>query len=119
MAAAASGGDAVPFSMEALAALRAENRPVFLYFTADWCVTCKANEAAAIDRDAVHKAFDKANIAVMRGDFTRRDPIIARFLATRGRAGVPLYLFYPADGGRAVVLPQILSQDALLRLADR
>ena len=118
VAAAASGGDAVPFSMETLTALRAENRPVFLYFTADWCVTCKANEAAAIDRDAVHKAFDKANIAVMRGDFTRRDPIIARFLATRGRAGVPLYLFYPADGGRAVVLPQILSQDALLRLAD-
>ena len=111
------GGQAIAFSEPKLAELRADGKPVFLYFTADWCVTCKANEAAAIDRDAVQKAFDEAGIATMRGDFTRRDPAIARFLASHGRAGIPFYLFYPAGGARARELPQLLSQDRLVALA--
>ncbi len=104
------------FSENRLAKLRAEGRPVFLYFTADWCVTCKINETAAIDRAESRAAFEKAGVVTLKGDFTRRDPAIARFLAQHGRSGVPLYLYYPA-GGEPVVLPQILTVDTLTELA--
>lgn len=89
---------AVPFNADRLSGLRNTGRPVFLYFTADWCVTCKVNEAAAIDRKETVRLFREKGITVMVGDFTRRDPAIARFLAERGRSGVPLYLFYPVTG---------------------
>lgn len=108
------GGQA--FSEAKLAALRAEGRPVFVYFTADWCLTCKVNEAAAIDREETGKAFAKAGIVTMVGDYTRRDPAISRFLAQYGRSGVPLYLYYPR-GGEARILPQVLTVDTLTELA--
>ena len=111
--------NSLPFDEARLAQLQAEGRPIFLYFTADWCVTCKANEAAAIEREGVARAFERGNVAVMSGDFTRRDPAIARFLAAHGRAGVPFYLFYPKDGGEPKELPQLLSQDMLIDLAAR
>ncbi len=79
-----------------LAALRSAGTPIFLYFTADWCLTCKVNEATAIDRAETARLLAAKGVAVMAGDFTRRDPTIARFLADHGRSGVPLYLFYPA-----------------------
>lgn len=104
------------FSEQALSESRGESRPIFLYFTADWCVTCKVNEAAAIDRAETAAAFDKAGIKVMVGDYTRRDPDITRFLAKHGRSGVPLYLYYP-KGGEPQVLPQILTVDMLTELA--
>ena len=103
------------FSERRLAEHRAKGSPVFLYFTADWCVTCKVNEAAAIDRDETQAAFKKAGVVTLKGDFTRRDPAIARFLAKHGRSGVPLYLYYP-KGGEPVVLPQILTVDTLTEL---
>jgi thiol:disulfide interchange protein len=108
------GGEA--FSEQKLSEMRAEGRPVFLYFTADWCVTCKVNEAAAIDRDETAKAFAKAGIVTMVGDYTRRDPAITRFLAKHGRSGVPLYLYYP-KGGEALVLPQVLTVGTLTSLS--
>lgn len=108
------GGQA--FSEARLTELRAEGRPVFLYFTADWCVTCKVNEASAIDRKETSAAFAKAGVVVMVGDYTRRDPQITRFLAKHGRSGVPLYLYYP-KGKEAQVLPQVLTVDTLTELA--
>jgi thiol:disulfide interchange protein/DsbC/DsbD-like thiol-disulfide interchange protein len=109
-AAAPSRGvlNAQPFSERRLAALRAEGRPVFVYFTADWCVTCKINEKAALDRDEVAKAFATRNVAVLVGDWTRGDAAIGRFLESHGRSGVPLYLWY-APGRPVEVLPQILT----------
>ena len=67
---------------------------MFVYFTADWCLTCKANEVAAIDRAEVRDAFRQAGVRVVAGDWTNGDPAITRFLESRGRAGVPLYLWY-------------------------
>src|SRR3546814_272993 len=103
------------FSEARLAALRAEGRPVFLYFTADWCLTCKANEAAAIDRAEVRDAFARKRVAMLVGDWTNADPEISRFLERHGRSGVPLYLWY-APGQEARVLPQILTPSLLATL---
>ena len=106
----------VAFTPEAIAAAQADRRPTFLYFTADWCLTCKVNEKGALSDPAVAEAFEKAGIQVMVGDWTRPDPAIARFLQDRGRAGIPLYLFYSADG-KVTELPQILTVGALTALA--
>jgi thiol:disulfide interchange protein len=94
-----------------------QGRPVFVYFTADWCLTCKANEAAAIDRDEVRKAFRDRGVAVLAGDWTNGDPAITRFLESRGRAGVPLYLWY-APGKPPEELPQILTPSMLISRAQ-
>ncbi|MCZ4340770.1 protein-disulfide reductase DsbD family protein [Sphingomonadaceae bacterium G21617-S1] len=117
-ATAAAGGDAggEPFSEARLAALQAQRKPVFLYFTADWCLTCKVNEQAAIERPAVRRAFADSGIAVMVGDWTNGDPAIGRFLEARGRSGVPLYLFYRRDG-QIETLPQVLTPGLLTGLA--
>jgi len=86
--------------------------PVFVYFTADWCLTCKANEAGAIDRAEVRDAFKKAGVKVLAGDWTNGDPAITRFLEERGRAGVPYYLWY-RPGQPPEELPQILTPSML------
>ncbi|MFN3369936.1 MAG: protein-disulfide reductase DsbD family protein [Sphingomonadaceae bacterium] len=120
LAATAAPGEleAVAFSPEALAEARSASRPTFLYFTADWCVTCKVNERGALASPRVAEAFRAAGIQVMVGDWTRPDPAIARFLEERGRAGIPLYLFYAADGS-VEELPQILTVDRLVGLASK
>ena len=108
---------AVPFSETALAQARSDGKPVFLWFTADWCLTCKVNEGVAIEREATRAAFQKAGVVAMRGDWTRRDPAITRFLTEHGAAGVPLYLWYrPGKDGE--VLPQVLTPGSLTALAQ-
>jgi thiol:disulfide interchange protein len=114
-AAAANSDEAVHFDVAKLGELRAARKPVFLYFTADWCLTCKANEAAAIDRAEVRDAFAKGGVTVMVGDWTNADPAITRFLESQGRSGVPLYLWY-APGGQAQTLPQLLTPATLTAL---
>ncbi len=108
---------AKPFSEAALAAARASGKPVFVYFTADWCLTCKVNEGVAIERAATRDAFAKIGVIVLKGDWTRRDPAITRYLSAQGVAGVPLYMWYPAGGGAAQQLPQVLGPDTLVELA--
>jgi thiol:disulfide interchange protein len=96
----------------------ARSHPVFVYFTADWCLTCKANEATAINREEVREAFDKAGAVVLVGDWTKGDPAITRFLESRGRAGVPLYLWY-GPGKEPEELPQILTPSMLISRAQK
>jgi DsbC/DsbD-like thiol-disulfide interchange protein/cytochrome c biogenesis protein CcdA len=100
-----------------VAAYVRQGRPVFVYFTADWCLTCKVNEAGAIDRDEVRDAFKKAGVKVLAGDWTNGDPEITRFLESRGRAGVPLYLWY-APGRPPEELPQVLTPSMLISRAQ-
>ena len=102
-----------PWSEARVASLAQQGRPVFVYFTADWCLTCKVNEAAAIDRSEVRDAFRKAGVKVLAGDWTNGDPAITRFLESRGRAGVPLYLWY-APGESPEELPQVLTPAMLI-----
>ncbi|WP_242416642.1 protein-disulfide reductase DsbD family protein [Sphingomonas panni] len=115
--AAATGiAGAEPFSEARLAALRAEGKPVFAYFTADWCLTCKVNERAAIETQAVADAFGKGGVKVLVGDWTDGDPVLGRFIEAHNRAGVPLYLFYAPGENDARVLPQVLTPATLTEL---
>lgn len=100
-------------------AARSDGRPAFVYFTADWCLTCKANEAAAIEREATRDALGKAGVKVFVGDWTNGDPVITRFLEERGRAGVPLYLWYEPGKAEPEELPQVLTPSMLSDLARR
>jgi DsbC/DsbD-like thiol-disulfide interchange protein/cytochrome c biogenesis protein CcdA len=106
-----------PWSEARVDAALQHGRPVFVYFTADWCLTCKVNEAAAIDRDEVRGAFRKAKVEVLAGDWTNGDPAITRFLESRGRAGVPLYLWYAPDKPPEE-LPQVLTPAMLISRAQ-
>ena len=106
------------FSPDALAKARSTGKPVFVYFTADWCLSCKANEAGAIDREAVQKAFDKAGVITLVGDWTNGDPVITRTLAEHGRNSVPLYLWYAPGATKPEILPQILTPGLLTGKAD-
>lgn len=106
---------AEPFDEARLEELREAGRPVFVYFTADWCITCKANEAGALASADVAEHFATNEVAVMVGDWTTGDPVIGRFLEAHGRSGVPLYLYY-APGEQAEILPQILTVGRLTGL---
>jgi DsbC/DsbD-like thiol-disulfide interchange protein/cytochrome c biogenesis protein CcdA len=107
---------AEPWSEARVAEHVAQGHPVFVYFTADWCLTCKANEVAAIDRAEVRAAFRQAGVQVLVGDWTNGDPAITRFLESRGRAGVPLYLWY-RPGAEPEELPQVLTPGMLISRA--
>jgi thiol:disulfide interchange protein/DsbC/DsbD-like thiol-disulfide interchange protein len=95
--------------------LRAEGRPVFVNFTADWCVSCKLNERVALTSARVAAAFAAHNVAYLKGDWTRPDPAIDAALEAHGRAGVPLYLYYAPGAAEPVVLPQFLSESLMLQ----
>jgi len=107
-----------PFSADALAAARASGKPVFLYFTADWCITCKANEAAAIERESTRAAFEKAGVQVLVGDWSEGDEAITAFLTQQGAAGVPLYLWYAPGAASPEQLPQVLTPGLLEQRAS-
>jgi len=101
------------FSVQKLNSLRSEQKMVFLNFTADWCITCKVNEAIALNQDKVEKVLDEKNIIYLKADWTRKDPEIASMLASYGRTGVPLYLLFPSQGD-PIILPELLTEDLLL-----
>jgi thiol:disulfide interchange protein DsbD len=105
-----------PFSQAKLDEAKAAGKPVFVDFTADWCITCKVNERVALTDQAVKDAFAAQGVVAMRGDWTKRDGTITHVLEANGRAGVPLYLFYAKGAGdKPVVLPQILTADTVLQ----
>lgn len=103
------------YSPELLQSLRAEGRPVFVNLTADWCLTCLANERLTLHTTEVEQAFDDYKVATIKGDWTNTDPLITALLTEYGRSGVPLYLWFPANrSGKADILPQLLTKDAML-----
>ena len=114
-AAVATDG-AEPFTEARLATLRRQGKPVFVYFTADWCLTCKVNEKSAIDTTGVRSAFERNGVAVLVGDWTDGDATLGRFIQAHNRAGVPLYLFYPKGARDPQVLPQLLTKGMLTAL---
>lgn len=107
----------VAYSAERLATLRAAGRVVFVNMTADWCVTCKANEKTVLGAADFRDALAAANAVYMKGDWTDVDPEITAFLQSHGAVGVPLYVVYPRSG-EPRVLPTVLTP-ALVREALR
>lgn len=109
-----------PWSEAAVSRARNAGRPVFVDFTAAWCLTCKVNEAVALHTNDVRKALKTKSVVLLKADWTNADPEIERALASFGRNGVPLYVLYPADPAAAPrVLPQLLTPGLVLSELDR
>jgi thiol:disulfide interchange protein DsbD len=103
-----------PFVPQLEAALR-KGRTVFVDFTADWCVNCKVNERLVLNSDTVRKAFKEQNVIFLKADWTNGDPKITALLREFGRAGVPLYVIYPAGAVDApIVLPELITPQIVL-----
>jgi DsbC/DsbD-like thiol-disulfide interchange protein/cytochrome c biogenesis protein CcdA len=113
---ATASGEA--WSEARVAAARAQNRPVFVYFTADWCLSCKVNETSTINRANVRQSLKAANAAVLVADWTNADPAITRFLDSRGRGAIPLYLWYAPGAAEPEELPQVLTPAMLTERAN-
>ncbi|MFN3912392.1 protein-disulfide reductase DsbD family protein [Hyphomonas sp.] len=92
----------------------AQDRPVFVDFTASWCASCQVNKLTTLSSRRVKAAFEDAGVVFLVADFTQKDPLIAEELKQRGRAGVPMYLWYAAGSREPAVLPELLSQDLVI-----
>lgn len=112
LAATAPRPGAESYTPERLAALSAEGQPVFLNVTAAWCITCAVNERVLFGTDTFAKLLEDADVSYMTADWTRRDPDVTRLIERFGRAGVPLYVYFPAQG-TPEVLPQLLNASIL------
>ena len=109
-----------PFSADRVAELRAAGRPVFVDFSAAWCLTCQVNERVALEKPDVLAKVKEKNIAMLKADWTSRDPKITAALASLGRSGVPAYVLYPSDTSASpTLLPEVLTPAILVSAFDR
>jgi thiol:disulfide interchange protein/DsbC/DsbD-like thiol-disulfide interchange protein len=105
----------VPYSKAEVDRLISENKPVFIDFTADWCISCKFNERTAIDTAAVRKKMDELGIVPVKADWTSKNPEITAILQHFNRVGVPFYVLYPAGkSDTPVTLPELLTESLVL-----
>lgn len=108
-----------PYSPELVARLKSEGKPFFLDFTADWCTSCKANEFVALTDKEVLQKFQDLEVVMVKGDWTKKDPVITNALAEFQRAGVPLYVLYPGQDAEPLVLPEILFPGTVLEALEK
>ena len=108
--AAETSSGVVAYSPEKLDALRKAGTPVFVDMTADWCVTCKANEHTVLDGDAFQALLKRTGTVYMKGDWTDVNPTISAFLEQYHSPGVPLYVVFPKNGGPGQALPTVLTE---------
>uniref|UniRef100_E6QN60 Thiol:disulfide interchange protein-like protein n=1 Tax=mine drainage metagenome TaxID=410659 RepID=E6QN60_9ZZZZ len=104
-----------PWSEAAVEKYRAEGRPVFVDFTASWCLSCQVNERVALRTKAVESAFRAKHVALLRADWTEHDDAITEVLTSLGRSGVPAYVLYaPGANGQTTLLPEVLTPGIVL-----
>lgn len=118
-AAAIASAEHEAYTEARLAELTSSGKPVLVNMTAAWCITCLANERVALSTEAVRTRLREAGITYVKGDWTRRDDAITRYLAQFGRTGVPLYVLYPGGGRPPQVLPQLLTESSVLAALDQ
>ena len=103
------------YTPEPIEELAKSGRTVFIDATADWCLTCKANEAAVLNREDFKRAMDSLNVARVKADWTRETPEVTALLRSMGKSGVPAYAIYPAgDASKQIVLPELLTTSAIV-----
>jgi thiol:disulfide interchange protein len=108
-----------PFTPAALADARAQGHPVFVDFTASWCLSCQVNERLILDRGDVEQRLRDSGATLLRADWTNQDPVITQALASLGRSGVPTYVIYPADPSAPPhVLPEVLTRGMVMDALD-
>jgi thiol:disulfide interchange protein DsbD len=110
----ASVGAWEPWSPQIQAAYQFQGRPVFVDFTAAWCLSCQVNERVALNQPQVQQAFHSANVVLLRADWTRHDEAITRTLTTLGRSGVPAYVLYIPEQHEPLLLPEVLSPSIVI-----
>jgi len=108
------------WSPQVIAELQRQGRTIFVDFTADWCITCKANETAVLASQEVEARFVQMNVARVKADFTRPNAAISEALQLFGRTGVPLYVIYPSrDPQHPIALSELLTTDQVLEALER
>jgi thiol:disulfide interchange protein DsbD len=109
-----------PYTETSFAAARDSGKPVFIDFTAAWCLSCKVNEAAVLRSKEVEAALAKHDFVLLKADWTQYDPKITQMLASVGRSGVPTYVIYPPGKvSNADVLPELLTKDVVLKAVEK
>ena len=102
-----------PFSEERVSALAGQT--VFIDFTAEWCLTCKANEAGILETQTVRQAMAEMEVVPLKADWTRRDPVITEWMRRFKKAGVPFYVILPANTeAEPIVLPEVITTDSVV-----
>ena len=107
------------FSGERLAELRAEGKPVFIDFTAAWCLTCQVNERLVLNSKNIQNKFRELGVAMLKADWTRRDENITRAIQSYGRSGVPLYVLYHPKDEKPVIFPEVLTSKIVLDALEK
>jgi len=102
------------YSRDRMTEAAAAGKPVFVDFSAAWCITCLVNERVALETPAARQAFEQTGTVKLKGDWTNRDPEITALLKELGRAGVPLYLYWPPGAERPKILPQVLTEASVI-----
>jgi thiol:disulfide interchange protein DsbD len=109
-----------PYSQQALDQARSDGHPVFIDFTAAWCLSCQVNERLVLRSAEVQREFADRKITLLKADWTQYDPEITKQLASLNRSGVPTYVIYPSSPGAAAdVLPELLTKEVVLTAIAR
>ncbi|MEG3133489.1 thioredoxin family protein [Rouxiella sp. T17] len=109
----------VAWSPQNVDAIKGQGKPVFVDFTASWCITCQVNERTSLSTQSVKAAMARTDTIYMVADSTKYNPDVEQALSDFGRGGLPLYVVYPADGGKPEVLPQVLTPSIVIAALDK
>ncbi|KDA93988.1 MULTISPECIES: protein-disulfide reductase DsbD family protein [Pantoea] len=118
-ATASKAAAAVAWSPQNVDAIKGQGKPILVNFTASWCITCQVNDRTSLSTQAVKAAMARTNTIYMVADSTKYNPDVEQALSDFGRGGLPLYVVYPADGGKPEVLPQVLTPGIVISALDQ
>jgi len=116
---ASQAAAAVAWSPQNVDAIKGQGKPILVNFTASWCITCQVNDRTSLSTQAVKAAMARTSTIYMVADSTKYNPDVEQALSDFGRGGLPLYVVYPANGGKPVVLPQVLTPRIVISALDQ